>query len=290
MKSGGRVVQGAIKLHDACAHKPLARRQFLRRLADLAGGTAAVAALAPLFENAHAEIVPLNDARLETGYLNYPGATGNVRAYFAKPKGASAKRPAIVVIHENRGLNAHIEDVARRTALEGYLSLAPDLLSPLGGTPKDEDAARDAFGKLDRKQAVAELVAGVDYLAARPDVSGRIGCVGFCWGGGMANQLAVNSARLNAAAVYYGDVPSPDDVPRIKARLMLHYAGLDKRIDAGIPSYETALKAANVAYALYMYEGANHAFNNDTGKAYDKQASELAWQRTMAFFKQTLGT
>jgi len=279
-----------LDLYDEYTHKPLERRVFLHRLAELAGGTAAATVILPLLENnyARAATIAENDARLQTGYLHYPGAKGDVRAYYAKPKG-DAKQPSLIVVHENRGLNPHIEDVARRAAAEGFFALAPDLLSAFGGTPKADDAARAAFARIDTALAVADLSAAVDYLGSRPDVSGRIGVVGFCWGGGMTNRLVMASPRVAAAAPFYGPVPEKIDASRIKAALMLHYAGLDDRVNAGIPRYEAALKAAGVRYTIYMYPGANHAFHNDTaGERYNKDAAELAWSRTMAFFKQNL--
>jgi carboxymethylenebutenolidase len=272
-----------LALYDEYTHAPLARRVFLRRLARLAGGAAAAAALLPLLQNAYADQVARDDARLETGSLEY----GGIRSYVARAREA-ARRPVVLVIHENRGLNAHIEDVARRAALAGFAAVAPDLLSPEGGTPKDEDAARSLVAKLDREQTVANLVAIVNDLAARPE-SGKLGCVGFCWGGGMATELAVNSAKVAAAVPFYGEVPSPVDVPRIRARLLLHYAERDPRINTGVPTFEGALKAANIDYALHVYPGTEHAFHNDTaGARYNKEAAELAWSRTIAFLKDAL--
>jgi carboxymethylenebutenolidase len=196
----------------------------------------------------------------------------------------------VIVIHENRGLNPHIEDVTRRMALEGFVALAPDFLSPQGGTPSDDDQARQLFAKIDMNAVVADAVATVTFLERDPRTNGKVGVVGFCWGGGVVNQLAVASPDLVAAVAYYGAQPDAADVPKIKAKLMLHYAGLDDRIDAGIPAYEKALKAAGVQFQIYMYEGANHAFNNDTAAArYDKAAADLAWSRTVAFFKDALG-
>jgi carboxymethylenebutenolidase len=280
-----------IRLYDEYTHRPLERRVFLERLATLAGGTAAASVLLPLIENnyARAALVDPGDARLTTGSVTYKGASGDVRAYVASPKAGAAKRGGVIVIHENRGLNPHIEDVARRAALEGFTALAPDLLSPLGGTPANEDAARDANGKLDVAMAVRDLVAAVAYLKGRPDAAGPVGAVGFCSGGGLTNQLAVHAPDLAAAAPFYGPVPDAADATKIKAKLLLHYAGLDDRINAGIPGYETALKAAGVSYEKFIYEGANHAFHSDTaGERYNKAAADLAWSRTMAFFKANL--
>ena len=280
-----------IELYDEYTHRPLERRVFLERLAVLVGGSAAAYGLLPLLENnyAHATIVDPADARLATGMVTYRGASGDVRGYVAMPKAGAAKRPGVIVIHENRGLNPHTQDVARRVALEGFTALAPDALSPLGGTPANEDEARAAFGRLDRDLAVRNFVAAVAYVKGRPDAAGPVGAVGFCWGGGMVNLLAVSAPDLAAAVPFYGLVAPAADVPRIKANLQLHYAGNDPRINAGIPEYEAALKAAGVAYEKFVYEGAEHAFLNDTGAArYNKAAAELAWSRTIAFLKANL--
>lgn len=282
--------QKIIDLYDEYTHAPLDRRVFLARLAQLTGSTAAALALVPLLEanQAHAAIVPPEDQRLETGRTTYAGTTGDIKAYTARPK-AAAKLPAVIVIHENRGLNPHIEDVARRVALEGFLALAPDLLSPMGGTPANEDTARDMIGKLDGQQTVKNLVAAVTFLEKHAQGNGKAGAMGFCWGGGMVGDLAVNAPDLDAAVVYYGRQPKAAEVEKIKAPLLLNYAGLDTRINEGIPAFEAALKQANKKYTLYMYEGANHAFNNDTSEArYHKQAAEQAWSRTIAFLKEHL--
>ena len=280
-----------IGLYDEYTHKPLDRRVFLERLAALAGGTAAASALLPLLENnyARAAIADPADGRLTTSRITYKGASGEVRGYLAVPKSGAARRAGVIVVHENRGLNPHIEDVARRAALEGFTALAPDLLSALGGTPGDEDAARGLIEKLGRTAATPDLVAAVAWLKARGDAAGPVGAVGFCWGGGMVNQLAVHEPGLAAAAPFYGVVPAAGDVPKIKARIQAHYAGNDERIDSGIPSFEAALKAAGKPYEIFIYPGAEHAFHNDTnGARYNKPAAQLAWSRTMAFFKQTL--
>jgi len=280
-----------IELYDEYTHRPLERRVFLERLAVLVGGSTAAYALLPLLENnyAHATIVDPADARLATGMVTYRGASGEVRGYVATPKAGAAKRPGVIVIHENRGLNPHTQDVTRRAALEGFTALAPDALSPFGGTPANEDEARAAFARIDRDQTVRDLVAAIAYLKGRPDAAGPVGAIGFCWGGGMVNLLAVSAPNLAAAAPFYGLVAPAADVPRIKAKLQLHYAGNDPRINAGIPEYEAALKAAGIAYEKFVYEGAEHAFLNDTGAArYDKAAAELAWSRTIAFMKANL--
>ncbi len=282
--------QKIIDLYNQYTDGSLDRRQFLKKLTFLAGGTAAAFTLLSLLEstNAKAEIVAKDDPRLYTEYTNYPGATGEVRAYLARPKG-DAKLPGVVVIHENRGLNPHIEDVNRRVAVEGFLAIAPDALSPLGGTPEDSDKARSLIGKLDRQSTINNFTAAVKYLKTDPMSTGKVGVIGFCWGGGMANQVAVNSPDVLAAVPYYGMQAAAEDVSKIKAALLLHYAGLDERINKGIPAFEAALKAASVDYKIYMYEGAKHAFNNDTSaERYNREAARLAWQRTIAFLKEKL--
>jgi carboxymethylenebutenolidase len=211
---------------------------------------------------------------------------GKVSGYLVKQKQAE-KMAGVIVIHENRGLNPHIKDVARRMALEGFLTLAPDYLSLSGGTPADEDMARDMIGKLTADDTLTVSEAAFTFLAAHPECTGRVGAVGFCWGGGQVNQLAVSQPKLAAGVAYYGRQPASDQVPNIQAAMLLHYAGLDEGIDKGIPDYEKALKASAKTYELYMYEGVNHAFNNDTNAArYNKQAADLAWGRTMAFLKK----
>lgn len=270
----------------------LERREFLKNLAKLAGGTAAAVALLPFLENVHvkAQIITPDDTRLHTEYVKYPGETGEMIAYSARPK-ADGKLPAVIVIHENRGLQPHIEDVGRRVALEGFLALAPDALSPLGGTPKDNvDEGRSKMRELDAEATTKNFVAAVAYLKTHPQSTGKVGCMGFCWGGGMTNQVAVNSPDLKAAVPFYGRQPSVEDVPKIRASLMCHYAGLDERINAGIPAFEEALKKASVDYRIYMYEGCGHAFFNDTGSRFNKEASLLAFERTIAFFKEKLKT
>ncbi len=270
----------------------LGRREFLRRLSVLAGGTVAANSLLAILENtyARADLLPKDDPRLIIEDIKYPGATGDVSAYLAKPKG-DKKVAGVVVVHENKGLSAHIKDVTRRVAVEGFVALAPDGLSPLGGTPSDENKAVEMIGKLDMPSTIKNFVAAVKYLKSYPGSTGKVGVVGFCWGGAMANQMAVNSPDLAAAIPYYGRQPAPEEVPRIKASLLLQYAGLDQGIDQGIPAYEAALKKAKVDYKLYMYEGAQHAFNNDTNPSrYNKEAADLAWKRTIAFLKEKLKT
>ena len=282
--------QKIIDLYDEYTHELLDRREFLRRLSVLAGSTAAAIALLPLLENnnAKAEVVPKDDPRLYTEHMKYPGATGEVLAYLARPKG-DEKIPGVVVIHENRGLVPHIEDVTRRVALEGFLAIAPDALTPLGGTPEDPEKAPSLIQKLDSQSTIQNYLAAVKYLKTHPVSTGKIGAIGFCWGGAMANQVAVNSPDVLAVVPYYGRQPASEDVPKIKASLLLHYAGLDEGINKGIPAYEEALKKASIDYKMYMYEGANHAFNNDTNPArYNKEAAQLAWKRTISFLKEKL--
>jgi carboxymethylenebutenolidase len=281
--------QRIINLYDSFTHGGMTRRAFLDRLAALAGGTAAASALLPLLQNdyALAQTVPEGDPRIAADTVQVPGVQG-LDGYLVKPKAAD-RLPAVLVVHENRGLNPHIEDVTRRIATEGFLALGLDYLSPLGGTPEDEDKGRDMIGKLKPADVVASGKAAVAFLKNHPNGNGKVGAVGFCWGGGAVNALAVNDPDLDAGVVYYGAQPKAEDVPKIKAALLLHYAGLDERTNAGIPAYEAALKAAGKTYGIYVYEGANHAFNNDTNAArYDKAAADLAWSRTIAFLKQHL--
>ncbi len=233
--------------------------------------------------------IPKEDPRLNVEDIKYPGETGDVLAHYARPKG-DEKLPGVVVISEIWGLVPHIEDVARRVALEGFLAIAPDPLSPLGGTPDDVDEARTMMRELDGQETTKNLVAAVEYLKTRPQSTGKVGVTGFCWGGGMTNQVAVNSPDVQAAVPFYGRQPAPEDVPKIKASLLIHYAGDDERINAGIPEFEAALKKASVEYEIFMYEGAKHGFYNDTSQRYHEEASKLAWGRTMAFFKEKLKT
>jgi carboxymethylenebutenolidase len=284
--------QEIIALQNEDTHESLDRREFLKKLAIVAGSAAAANALLPLLERNHAaaQIVPKDDPRLHSEYIKYPVENGEARASLARPKG-DGKFPGVVVIHENRGLNAHIEDVNRRMALEGFIAIAPDALSTVGGTPDDPEKAPALINQLDKQSTIKLYVAAIKYLKTHPASSGKVGTVGFCWGGGMANQLAVHSSDLAAAVPYYGAVAAAEDVPKIKASLLLHYAGLDERINSGIPGFEAALKKASVDYKIYMYEGAQHAFNNDTWAArHNKDAAQLAWQRTVAFLKEKLKT
>jgi carboxymethylenebutenolidase len=280
--------QQIINLYDEYTHKPLSRQEFLNRLSKLAGSAAAATALLPLLDLNYAHAATINEDDLFTERVTYPGINGDMQAYVARPK-EEKKYASVVVIHENRGLNPHTEDVARRVANAGYLAIAPNALSSLGGTPANEDEARTKFQELKSEDNLQNFIKVFDYLPKRKDCNGKFGCVGFCWGGGMANSLAVNISLLKAAVAFYGRQPDPADVPKIKATVQLHYAGLDERTNAGIPAYEEALKKAGVTYELYMYEGADHAFFNDTAPTrYNEAAAKLAWQRTTSFFEKYL--
>lgn len=282
--------QRIINLFDEYTHKPLSREVFLKRLSQLTGGTAAAAALLPLLEVNYAAAMTIreDDPDLVAKDITYPGGEIEMKGYLVEPK-KGGKKGAVIVIHENRGLNPHIRDVARRVAKAGYIALAPDALSPFGGTPANEDEARNLIGKLEKDKNLAHFTHSVDYVATLPNSNGKTGCVGFCWGGAMANQLAVHSPNLKAAVAFYGRQPEAADVPKIKAAVQLHYGGLDEGVNKGIPDYEAALKAAGVKYELYVYEGAQHAFHNDTAPTrYNEAAAKTAWERTLRFFKDYL--
>ena len=293
MNATPKITQEMIALYDEYTHLTLDRRGFMQKLGRLSGSAAAAAAIAPLLaaNPVRAAMVMEDDERLTAGRIAYPGANGlTMQGYQAMPAGAAGPLPAVMVVHENRGLNPHIEDVARRIALEGFLALAPDFLSPQGGTPEDEDRAREMFSTMDQGQTVADGIATVAFLKGHAVSNGKVGAIGFCWGGGTVNQIAVNSPDLAAAAPYYGAQPAAADAARIEARLLLHYAGLDDRINAGIDAFTAALTAAGVDFTVHIYEGANHAFNNDTAEArYHKTSADLAWSRTIAFLKETIG-
>ena len=277
----------AIALYNDYIHGRMPRRDFLRRLTGIVGSAAAATALLPLIEpnHARAQQVATDDARLVTGHASYPGRSGPVRAYLARPAGVSTALPGVLVIHENRGLNAHIEDVARRAALAGYLAVAPDGLSVAGGAPADQEQARDLFAATDRATIDADVVLGVAYLAARDDCSGQVGTVGFCYGGGVALRCAAEQRATAAAVCFYGQALDAGQVARVTAPLMMHYAGNDPRINAGIPEFRRLLDAHGVAYSLHMYPGTGHGFHNDASAArHDAAAAKLAWARTIAFF------
>ena len=283
--------QRIINLYDNFTHGGMNRREFLDRLAELVGSTAAAAAMLPLLRNdyAQAAIVAENDSRLASERVSYDSSKGKIKGYLVRPT-AKGKRPAIIVIQENRGLNPHIEDMARRLAVEGFLAFAPDLLSVSGGTPPDEEQARELHAKTDPKDITVAAVAAVPFMLTQAESNGNVGVVGFCFGGGVANRMAAARPELKAVVVYYGLQVPAEEVRGIGAPLLLHYAELDQRVNAGIAAYEAALKANNKRYTIYMYPGVNHAFNNDTGGArYNKEAADLAWGRTLAFFKEHLG-
>lgn len=282
-----------VRLYDEFTHDRIARREFMKRLAGLAGGTAAAYALLPLLANdyAQAATVAADDERLAAERVRYRAGDGaEIGGYLCRPRKPRGDRPAVLVVHENRGLNPHIEDVARRLALAGFLALAPDALARVGGTPSDEDQARELIGKLDPERARADMVDSAAYLRGHRRSTGAVGCVGFCWGGGMAGRLATLVPELRAAVVFYGPPPPVEDVPRIRAALLLHYASLDARINERVPAFQAALDAAQVRYQLHTYEGANHAFHNDTNAArYSAEHATLAWTRTVEFLAKELG-
>ena len=279
-----------VELYEEFKTGRLDRREFFKRLTVFAGGIVAASSLLASLE-ANAQIIPKDDPRLKTDMVTYPGETGDVMAYLARPQ-EEKKYPAVIVIHENKGLQPHIKDVTRRMALEGFLALAPDALSPSGGTPEDDvDVARDKMRELDFEKTVKNFVAAVEYLQTHPMSTGKVGCTGFCWGGAMTNQVAVHAPELDAAVPYYGRQPESEEVSKINAAVLAHYAGDDERINQGIEEFEKALKKAGIDYKIYMYEGAKHAFNNNTSpERYDKEAAELAWKRTIEFFNEQLKT
>ncbi len=284
--------QELLILFDAYVHGDLDRRGFLDRASKFAvGGMTAAGLLAALSPNfAAAQMVPKDDARLKTEMMDVPSPAGygTVKAYVAKPANATGRLPSVLVIHENRGLNLHIEDITRRLALDGYLAMAPDALTPLGGYPGDEDKARTLFATLDQAKTGQDMLAAAATLKARADSNGRVGVVGFCYGGGIAHMLATQIPDLAAAVPFYGNHPPVADAAKVKAPLLIHFAAVDERINASWPPYEAALKAAGVRYTAHQYPGTQHGFNNDTTPRFDAPAAKLSWDRTMAFFKQTL--
>jgi len=284
--------QELLNIFDEYVHGAIDRRGFLDRAARFAaaGMTAAMLldALNPRF--AEAQQVAKDDKRLKTQYVDYesPQGTGKVRAYVARPSDATGKLPGILVVHENRGLNPHIEDITRRLALDNFMAFAPDALTPLGGYPGGEDKARELFAKLDQAKAREDFVAAAAVLKARSDCTGKIGVVGFCYGRGIAHILATRLPDLAAAVPFYGTQPPVSDAVKVKAPLLVHHAENDERVNAGWPAYEAALKASNVTYSMYQYPGTQHGFNNDTTPRYDEAAAKLAWQRTLEFFNKNL--
>jgi carboxymethylenebutenolidase len=277
---------------DKYVHGIVDRRGFMAGVSRYAaGGVSASMLLEALSPNfAEAQQIAKDDKRISARYVEYasPEGSGKMRGYRVAPAGASGKLPGILVVHENRGLNPHIEDIARRLAVDNFLAFAPDALFPLGGYPGDEDKARELFAKLDQTKARADFIAAAGFLKGLPECTGKIGVVGFCYGGGIANMLATRLPDLAAAVPFYGGQPSADDAARVKAPLLVHYAADDERINAGWPAYETALKSAGVKYEMFKYPGTQHGFNNDTTPRYDEAAAKLAWRRTIAFFNRNL--
>jgi carboxymethylenebutenolidase len=285
--------QEIISLFDEYTHKPLKREVFLERLTKMVGGTAAAMAILPLLEGktAHAQQVAENDPDLKIEDISFQGPNCSMKGHLAIPKNAKGKLGTVLVIHENRGLTAHIKDVTRRVAKAGFIALGIDALSPFGGTPTNEDEARALFGKLDAKQNIDNLISAFSYLNGLKNSNKKTACVGFCWGGGMVNDIAVNYPELDGGVSYYGRQAKVEDVPKIKAKMLCQYGGLDERINAGIPAYEQALKDNKIKYNIYVYEGAQHAFNNDTSAArYNPEIAKIAWERTLALFKETVGS
>ncbi len=290
VKQKNKMKQEIIDLFDEYTHAPLKREIFLKRLAKLAGGTAAALAILPLLEGNYASAQSSEiDDDIDVSTVTFEGKDCTMQAYLAAPKLTNAKIGGVMVIHENRGLTEHIKDITRRVAKAGYLALGIDALSPIGGTPTNEDEARAMFAKLDVEQTRQNLLAGLRYLRNHPNANGKTGTVGFCWGGGFANQMAVHDPLLNASVPYYGRQADASDVAKIKAKMLIHYGEMDTRINEGIPAFENALKEANIDYKIYIYEGAQHAFNNDTSPSrYNEAIAKLAWERTLALFKETL--
>lgn len=283
--------QELLILFDAYVHGGIDRRGFLEGAAKFAtAGTTAAMLLASLSPNfAAAQVVPKDDKRIVTQTIEVPSpaGSGSIKGLLARPASEGTKKlPSILVIHENRGLNPHIEDIARRLAIDGYMAFAPDALTQLGGYPGDEDKAREQFAKLDQKKIYDDFLASAAYLTARPDSTGKLGAVGFCYGGGIVYKLAVSLPNLNAAIGFYGNFPPASDAAKVKAALQIHNAAMDDRINTAWPDYEEGLKAAKVSFTFYAYPGTQHGFNNDTTPRFDKDAAKLAWDRTMGFFDQ----
>ncbi len=286
-----KINQEIIQLFDEYTHKPLTREVFLSRLTKLIGGTAALSTILPTLEGSYAASAQVaeDDSDLLISTAEFPSSNGIIKGYLAQPKQAKKRLGAVLVIHENRGLTPHIKDVTRRIAKEGFIALGIDGLSQFGGTPINEDEGRTLIGKLDAKQNIENMLSGLSYLRTLKNSNQKTACIGFCWGGGVVNDLAAADPALTLGVPYYGRQIDAALVPKIKAKLMLHYAGLDERINAGIPAYENALKSNQIDYQLFIYEGAQHAFNNDSSPArYQKEPADLAWSRTINFFKKYL--
>ncbi|WP_257657117.1 dienelactone hydrolase family protein [Parapedobacter lycopersici] len=286
------IKQEVFDLYDDYAHNRINRRDFMQKLSIYAVGGLTVSALMSFLmpDYVGAIQVKADDPRITSSYVSYPSPKGGgtIRALLTMPKDNQKKRGGVVVVHENRGLNPHIEDVARRAALEGFISLAPDALSPLGGYPGNDDDGRALQSKRDRNEMLEDFIAGFEYLSQHEYNTGKVGVVGFCFGGWISNMMAVRIPTLAAAVPFYGGQPPTEEVHNITAPIVLHYAALDTGVNKGWPEYEKALKENNKEYTMYMYPNANHGFHNDTTPRYDKAAAELAWQRTIDFFKQTL--
>jgi carboxymethylenebutenolidase len=284
--------QELLILFDAYVHGGIDRRGFLDRAQKFAvGGVTASMLLASLSPNfAAAQVVPKDDKRIKTEMLSYasPAGSGTMKGYLAMPANTSGKLPGVLVVHENRGVNPHIEDIARRLALDNFIAFAPDALAPLGGYPGDEDKARDLFAKLDQAKTREDFLAAAKVLKERPECSGKYGSVGFCYGGGVVHFLSTRLPDLGAGVPFYGNHPAAEEAARVKAPLLIHFAGVDERINAAWPGYEAALKAAGARYAAHQYAGTQHGFNNDTTPRFDAGAAKLAWERTLAFFNQNL--
>lgn len=284
--------QKIIDLYNEYIHGEMPRRSFLRKVAEIAGSAAAVSAILPLIETnyAYGQQVDPKDERLLTSYEYYTGTQSDVKAYVARPARAKGPLPGVLVIHENRGLNAHIEDVARRAALEGFIAVAPDGVSYNGGSPVDQEAARDHFRNSDVSIITADVIKGVGYLKSRDDCTGKVGTVGFCYGGGVSLQCAIADPPADACVLFYGRALSAEQVEQVKVPLMMNYAGNDPRINAAIPDFRKSLDEKAVPYSLHMYPGTGHGFHNDTSQArYDEQAAKLAWNRSVNFFRHYLG-
>lgn len=280
-----------LKLFDQYVHGQINRRDFLSSAGRYAvGGATAASLLGALSPSFAAPVIATDDSRIKAEYVEYPSPNGygKLRGYLVKPRHAKVRTPTVLVVHENRGLNPHIEDIARRVALDNFIAFAPDALFPLGGYPGNEDKARELFGKLDQAKTRADFIEAVNILKAMPDGNGKVGVVGFCYGGGIANYLATAVPDLAAAVPFYGSQAPAAEVPKIRAPLQIHDAEKDERIRAGWPAYEAALKANNVRYEYHLYAGTQHGFNNDTTPRYDEGAARTAWQRTIAFFNQHL--
>lgn len=281
--------QQIINLYDEYTHSNLSRKSFISRLAKITGSVAVAMTVLPMLENNYAAAKTIDDANITTEDVTYPALNGEMKGFMAKPKGKK-NLGTVMVIHENRGLNPHIKEVAKRVATAGYIALAVDALSPFGGTPANEEEARGLFAKIDAAKNLQNFLDGLTYLRKLADGNGKTAVVGFCWGGGMVNDLAVSDRKLNAAVAYYGRQAKAEDAAKIKASLMLHYGGLDTRINAGIPAYEAALVAAKVDNQIFIYPDVNHAFNNDSSPTrYNEAAAKIAWERTLELFKKKIG-